>query len=108
MSYPDGSSLRKRTFDRLKKSLAGENTDRHAAFNYYTFPFFQNATNVSLQEYFNIPKVMFEVQLEVFEQLEGCGNFSPDLGPTVESNAIGAEVQFDEKGFPSVKPMELK
>lgn len=103
MSYPANSTLRERTFDRLKKSIAGEKADGHAVFNYYTFPFFQNVTGVKLDEYFHNPKVTFETQLEVYEQLAQCGSFAPDPGPVAECGSLGGIVQFDQHGFISIK-----
>ncbi len=103
MNYPAESTLRDRTFDRLKRSLAGEEPDGHAVFNYYTFPFFHNVTGVPLDQYFHDPKTTFEIQTEVFEQLEKCGSYHPDVGPVAECSALGGIVRFDSHGFISVK-----
>lgn len=96
------SSLRQRTFDRLKRSIAGESSDGHAVFHYYTFPFFQHVTGVDLDRYFHDPKTTFDIQLEVLEQLERCGNFQPDPGPVAECSALGGIVQFDKQGYISI------
>ncbi len=103
MNYQADSTLRDRTFDRLRRSIAGEKSDGHAVFNYYTFPFFHSVTGVSLDEYFHNPKVTFETQYGVFEQLEKCGSFHPDVGPVAECSALGGIVRFDRHGFISVK-----
>lgn len=99
---PVQSTLRSRTFDRLKKSIAGEKTDAHAVFHYYTFPFYHHVTGVPLDRYFHDPKTTFDVQLEVLERLEKCGSFQPDPGPVAECSALGGQVRFDREGFISV------
>ena len=71
------STLKERNAERLRKSIAREKADGHAVFNYYTYPFFHAVSKVPLNEYFHNPKVMFETQLEVLEQLDGCGNLAP-------------------------------
>lgn len=104
MTYPATSTLRNRTFDRLKKCIAGEETDAHAVFHFYTFPFYKNVTGVDLKEYFHNPKTAFDVQLEGIEKMEKCGSFQPDLGPAAECSAIGGQVRFDAEGFISIAP----
>ncbi|MDR2932680.1 MAG: uroporphyrinogen decarboxylase family protein [Oscillospiraceae bacterium] len=101
-------TLRDRTFMRLKQSIAGQESDGHAVFFYYTYPFYQSVTHVDLNAYFHDPKVTFDVQLEVLELLERCGSFAPDEGAVAECSALGASVIFDEHGFISVKPAELE
>lgn len=96
------STLRERNAERLRKSIAGEKTDAHAVFNFYTYPFYHEVTKVPLKEYFHNPKLMFETQLEVLERLEKCGNFAPDAGAVAECSALGGEVRFDDHGFISV------
>jgi uroporphyrinogen-III decarboxylase len=107
MEYPAASTLRMRTFDRLKKSITGEKTDAFAAFHFYTFPFFRNVTGVMLDRYFHDPKTTFNVQAEVLERMEWCGDFAPDTGPVAECSALGGEVCFDAQGFISVKPAAI-
>lgn len=102
------STLKERNAERLKKSIAGEKCDAHAVFNFYTYPFYHSVTNVPLNEYFHNPKVMFESQLEALEQLDGCGNFTPDVGAVAETSALGGHVRFDEHGFISVAPAEIE
>ena len=58
--YGADTTMRDRTFDRLKRSIANEPADGHGVFLYYTFPFFQNVTGVNLQEYYHKPEVMFQ------------------------------------------------
>lgn len=99
-----GTSLRQRTFERLRKAINGEDMDRHAAFHYYTYPFYQNATGVELDSYFHCPKVMFDTQAQTLEQMQWCGNFAPDTGAVAECSALGGRVVFDQHGFISVKP----
>lgn len=108
MSDPIHSTLRTRTFDRLKKSIAGEACDGHAVFNYYTFPFFQNVTGVKLDAYFHDPKVTMETQLAVYEQLAKCGSFAPDPGPVAEATGLGGKVRFDRDGFISLQKMRIQ
>lgn len=96
-------TLRERTFERLRKSIAGEKSDAHAAFNLYTYPFFHNVTKVPVTEYLHNPRIMFETQLEVIERLEKCANFAPDAGPVAECSGLGAEICTDKYGFLSVK-----
>jgi uroporphyrinogen-III decarboxylase len=98
-----GTTLRERTFSRLNKSIIGDATDGHAVFNYYTFPFYHHITGVPLDRYFHDPKVMFETQFQVLEQLEKCGSFQPDPGPVAECSSLGGIVQFDAEGFISVR-----
>lgn len=107
MAYAKDSTMRDRTFDRLKKSIAGEPTDRHAVFLYYTYPFFQNVTGMDLMEYYHNPKFMMEIQQEVFGMLDNCGSFQPDTGAVAECSGLGGEIQFDPHGFISVKKMEI-
>ena len=101
--YAANSTLRERTFDRLKKCIAGEKTDGHAVFHYYTFPFFHHVTGIPLDRYFHDPKTMFEIQLEVFERMEKCGSFQPDPGPVAECSSLGGKVRFDKEGFISIE-----
>lgn len=98
----ENSTLRERTFTRLAQSIAGEKSDAHSVFNYYTFPFFQSLTGVDLNDYFHNPKTTLDTQLKVYEMLDKCGNFAPDTGPVAETNALGGEVYFDRKGFINV------
>lgn len=98
------TTLRQRTMDRLKRAIFGQALDRHAAFHYYTYPFYQNATGVDLNAYFHDPRVTFETQAQVLEQLQWCGNFSPDTGAVAECSALGGQVMLDAHGFISVKP----
>ncbi len=93
------STMRSRTFDRLKKSIAGEAADGHSVFHYYTFPFYHHVTKVPLNEYFHNSKTMFDTQLEVLEQLNKCGSFQPDVGPVAECQGLGGQVHFDPAGF---------
>lgn len=102
------STLKERNAERLRKSIAGERADGHAVFNFYTYPFFQAATHVNLDEYFHNPKVCFESQLEALEMLDGCGNLVPDVGAVAETSALGGKVRFDEHGFISVAPAEIE
>lgn len=104
MSCSNNSTLRNRTFDRLKKSILGEPSDAHAVFHFYTFPFYQFVTGVDLDEFFHNPKVAFETELECIEKLEKCGSFFPDLGATAECSGLGGKVRFDKEGFISVAP----
>lgn len=99
-----GTSLRQRTFARLRKAINGEEIERHAAFHYYTYPFYQNAAGIDLDSYFHNPKVMFDTQAQTLEQMQWCGNFSPDTGPVAECSALGGQVVFDQHGFISVRP----
>ena len=102
------STLKERNAERLRKSIAGEKADGYAVFNFYTYPFFKNVTGVDLNEYFHNPKVHFEAQLEALEQLDGCGNFTPDMGTVAETSALGGKVRFDSHGFISVEPAEIE
>ena len=103
MVYSNNSTLRDRTFDRLKKSISGERADGHSVFHYYTFPFFHNVTNVPLDKYFHDPKTIFDTQLEVLEMLEKCGSLAPDPGPVAECSALNGKVVFDMHGYISVE-----
>lgn len=98
------STLRERNFRRLRQSIAGEKSDGHAVFNYYTFPFFQTVTGVKLDDYFHKPKVTLECQIEALEKLDGVGNPVPDMGPVAEASGLGGVVKFDDHGFISVHP----
>lgn len=102
------STLKERNALRLSRSIAGEKSDGHAVFNFYTYPFYHEVTKVPLNEYFHNPKVMFDTQLEVLEQLDGCGNLSPDAGAVAECSALGGTVRFDEHGFISVAPAQIE
>lgn len=102
------STLKERNAARLSRSIAGEKSDGHAVFNFYTFPFYHEVTKVPLNEYFHNPKVMFDTQLEVLEQLDGCGNLSPDAGAVAECSALGGKVRFDEHGFISIEPAKIE
>lgn len=106
--YATDSTLRDRTFDRLKRSIDGRPSDGHSVFFYYTYPFFQNVTGVDLQEYYHKPEVMLEVQQEVYEMLDNCGSFAPDTGAVAECTGLGGQVRFDAHGFISVKEMGIE
>lgn len=108
MSYSATSTMRDRTFDRLKKSIAGEKADGHGVFNYYTFPFFHHVTGVPLDKFFHDPKVLFQTQLEVYEKLGKCGSLCPDPGPVAECSGLGGKVRFDAQGFISVAPSGIE
>lgn len=108
MNYRTDSTLRDRTFDRLRCSIAGERTDGHGVFHFYTFPFYHYVTGVKLDKYFHNPKTTFETQLQVIEMLEGCGSFQPDTGPVAESSSLGARVRFDKEGFISAEAIEIE
>lgn len=98
------STLRERNFRRLKQSIAGEKSDGHAVFHFYTFPFFQAVTGVNLDDYFHKPNITLECQIEALEKLEGIGNPVPDMGPVAEASGLGGIVQFDENGYISIHP----
>lgn len=98
------STLRERNFRRLKQSIAGEASDGHAVFHFYTFPFFQSVTGVKLDDYFHKPNITLESQIEALETLEGIGNPVPDMGSVAEASGLGGIVQFDENGYISVHP----
>lgn len=102
------STLKERNAERLRKSISGEKTDGHAVFNYYTFPFFQAATGIDLNEYFHNPKACLECQVQALDMLDGCGNIVPDMGPVAETSALGGKVRFDDHGFISVAPAEIE
>ena len=102
------STLKERNAQRLQQSITGQRPDGHAVFNFYTYPFFQAATNVDLDQYFHNPKACFESQLEALELLDGCGNLVPDMGAVAETSALGGTVRFDEHGYISVKPAEIE
>ncbi len=98
------STLREKNFRRLRQSIAGEKSDGHAVFQFYTYPFFQAVTGVKLDDFFHKPKITLECQIEALEKLEGIGNPLPDLGSVPEASGLGGIVQFDENGFISVHP----
>lgn len=101
-------NFKERNAERLRKSVVGERTDGHAVFNYYTFPFFQAATGIDLNEYFHNPKACLECQVQALDMLDGCGNIVPDMGPVAETSALGGKVRFDDHGFISVAPAEIE
>lgn len=98
------STFRERNFRRLKQSIAGEKSDRHAVFNFYTFPFFQTVTGVKLDDYFHRPEVTLQCQIEALEKIDGVGNPVPDMGSVAEASGLGGIVKFDNHGFISVHP----
>lgn len=102
------STLKERNAERLRKSIAGEKTDAHAVFNFYTYPYFQSVTKVDLHEYFHNPKACMEAQLQGLDVLDGCGNLVPDMGAVAETSALGGKVRFDDHGFISVEPAEIE
>lgn len=98
------STLREKNSRRLRQSIAGEKSDAHGVFNFYTFPFFQAVTGVKLDEYFHNPQVTLQCQIEALEKLDGIGNPLPDLGSVAEASGLGGKVVFDDSGFISVQP----
>lgn len=98
------STLRERNFKRLKESIAVEKSDGHAVFNFYTFPFFQAATGVNLDDYFHNPEITLQCQIEALEKLDGIGNPLPDMGAVAEASGLGAEIVFDDNGFIAAHP----
>ncbi len=98
------STLRERNLQRLRESIAGERSDGHAVFNFYTFPFFKSITGVNLDEYFHNPQVTLDCQVEALELLDGIGNPVPDMGAVAEASGLGGVVRFDDAGFISVHP----
>lgn len=102
------STIRDRTFERLRRSIAGEPSDGYGVFHYYTYPFYKSVTGVDLNRYFHDPKVMFDTQYQVLEKIEKCGSFQPDEGAAAEVSSLGGVVQFDKEGFISVKGQDLE
>ncbi len=102
------NTLRDRTFNRLSRSFSNKTTDAHAVFNFYTYPFFANNTNVNLSDFFNSPDTMMSTQIEVLEKLEYCGNLMPDFGVVAETSALGGEVYFDENNYINVKSINIE
>lgn len=98
------STLRERNFRRLQQSIAGEKSDGHAVFNFYTFPFFQAVTGVKLDDYYHKPEVTLQCQIEALEKLDGVGNPLPDMGSVAEASGLGGVVKFDDHGFISAHP----
>ncbi|MBF7096748.1 uroporphyrinogen decarboxylase family protein [Alkalibacter mobilis] len=97
-------TLRERNFRRLRQSVAGEKSDGHAVFNFYTFPFFQAVTGVKLDDYFHKPEVALQCQVEALDLLDGVGNVVPDVGSVAEASGLGGIVKFDNLGFISIHP----
>lgn len=93
------SNLRERNFRRLKESIAGVESDGHAVFNFYTFPFFAAVTGVKLDDYFHKPEVTLKSQIEALDMLDGIGNPVPDIGSVAEASGLGGQVAFDDQGF---------
>ncbi len=89
---------------RLQESIAGDKSDGHAVFNFYTFPFFNSITGVNLDEYFHNPQVTLDCQIEALEKIDGIGNPVPDMGAVAEASGLGGVVKFDDLGFISVHP----
>lgn len=102
------STLRERNAERLRKSIAGEKTDAHAVFNFYTYPFYHEHSKVVLNEYFHNPAVMLETQLAILDKIDNCGNLMPDVGAVAECSSLGGTVRFDEHGFISVHEAEIE
>ena len=98
------STLRERNFKRLQQSIAGEKSDAHAVFHFYTFPFYQSVTGVDLDDYFHKPQVTLKSQLEALMLLQGIGNPIPDMGSVAVASGLGGVVAFNENGFISVHP----
>lgn len=98
------STLRERNFRRLKQSIDGERSDRHAVFHYYTYPFFQSMTGVDLNDFFHNPEATLKCEIQTFEQIEGIGNPLPDMGSVPVASGLGGVVKFDDAGFISVHP----
>lgn len=98
------TTLRERNFRRLKQSIAGEKSDGHAVFNFYTFPFFQSVTGVKLDDYFHKPEVTLQCQIEALDKLDGIGNPLPDMGAVAEASGLGGIIKFDDNGFISAHP----
>lgn len=96
------STLKERNALRLRRSIAGEPSDGHAVFHFYTYPFFHGHTGVPLDDYFHKRGAALEAQRQVFEQLDRCGNFAPDVGAAAECSGLGGRVRFDSHGFISV------
>ncbi len=101
------STLRERNFERLRQSIAGEKSDGHAVYHFFSFPYYKKAVGVNLDEFFHNPKVMLEAQLEGLELVEKCADPYPDLGPVVETNCLGGHVVFDRQGFIAVEPAAI-
>lgn len=98
------STLRERNFRRLRESIAGEKSDGHAVFNFYTFPYFRAVTGVDLDDYFHNPEVTLKCQIEGLDLVEGIGNPLPDMGAVAEASGLGGVIAFDDNGFISAHP----
>lgn len=96
------STLRERTHRRMAQSIAGEPSDGHSVFYFYTYPFYQNVTGMPLPEYFHDPKMQLDMQAKVLDMLDGVGNLCPDVGSVAEASSFGCPVRFDNAGFISV------
>ncbi len=98
------TDLREKNFRRLKESIAGEKSDAHAVFHYYTYPFFQSVTGVDLDDFFHKPEVTLQAEIDTLDQLDQIGNPIPDVGSVAVASGLGGKVEFDDSGFISVHP----
>ena len=87
----------------IRQSIAGEKPDVQPVLFFINFPFIKSLLDVDLHEYFNNPQVMMEAQIETYAKLGLNGPLYPDFGVVPECHALGAQVEFDYLGFPSVR-----
>ncbi len=101
-------AYRKNYRQKIKDCLAGQNSSRHACMFFINFPFVQSVTGVDLHSYFHDPKVMMDAQVDTWRAIGTEGWLWPDLGVVPECAALGGQVVYDKRGFPSIQADEEK
>lgn len=100
-----------RNVERLRKSIAGEKTDGHAVFNFYTYPFFHAATNVPLNEYSIILSFAFSLSRKRWRCWTAVVTWFLIWVRLAECGALDGKVRFGRHGrhgFISVEPAEIE
>ncbi len=102
-------TLSERNQKRIRNSIEGRKSDRQPFMFFINYPFIHSVTGVPLHEYFNDPKTMLDAQVETFRKLGLNGPVMPDYGVVAECSGMGAHIQYDKLGFPSVhNPQNLE
>ena len=82
-----------------QRSLRKIDMNRYHLF--INFPFICSLTGLQCREYFSDPKIMMDAQIETYRRLGLPPVLIADYGLATECSAFGAEVLYDNMGFPS-------
>ena len=90
--------------ERMLKAIAHQEPDRPPVALMVNAPYFSSYVNISIKDYYDDPKKMFEAQLAVRKRFYNLTPVWADGGVAVEPSALGGEIYWDTAGNPQVRP----